>query len=71
MFSVKRNSKKENEFVIKGTLSLGKLIALNRALVIYSETSPVGKDVFLALQKALREGLSVEDLADVFNPERK
>lgn len=46
MITIKRNEKKYNEFEFKGIFTLGKILAIHRALELYAPQSPVGNDVF-------------------------
>ena len=55
MITIKRNMKKYNEFEFKGTFTLGKILAIQKALELYAPQSPVAYDVFQELNYEWKE----------------
>jgi len=53
MITVKRNTKKYNEFKLTATLTLGKIEAIKRALELYKEQSAVANDVYVSLKNVM------------------
>lgn len=45
MITIKRNMKAFNEFKFEAKWTLGKILAVQKALELYALRSPVGKDV--------------------------
>lgn len=55
MITIKRNTKKFNEFEFKATFTLAKVLAMAKALELYAPQSIVGNDLYLELKREVEE----------------
>jgi hypothetical protein len=55
MTTIKRNTKKYNEYILTGKWTAGKILTLHSALKMYAPHSAVAQDVLNELDTAIRE----------------